>query len=91
MSGAPGVDDRSECIGFISGFDVLRALEAVNDLSTRTAEDLIVHDRGRGEDEGGEALAESSREAEWMDGLIRDTTRHDLLRAWIGLGTTGEA
>ncbi|MEP6935277.1 MAG: CBS domain-containing protein, partial [Nitrospirota bacterium] len=32
-------------MGFISEFDVLRALEADQDLSTLTAEDLMVHER----------------------------------------------
>ena len=83
-SGAPVVDDRNEFIGFISEFDVLRALEAGQDLSKLTAEDIMVHDRRRGEDDGGEALAESSREAEWSGGLLRHTTRPSagLDRTW---------
>lgn len=44
-SGAPVVDDRNEFIRFISEFDVLRALEAGQDLSTLTAEDIMAHDR----------------------------------------------
>ena len=43
--GAPVVDARNEFIGFISEFDVLRALEAGKDLSLLTAEDLMVHNR----------------------------------------------
>ena len=49
-SGAPVVDDRNEFIGFISEFDILRALEAGKDLSELTAGDIMVHDRRRGED-----------------------------------------
>ena len=75
--GAPVVDDRNEFIGFISEFDVLRALEAGKDLSTVTAEDLMVHDR----------IAVPVMQ----NGQVSySVTRHDLLRAWIGLGTTGE-
>ena len=43
--GAPVVDDRNEFIGFISEFDVLRALEAGKDLSKMTAEDIMVRER----------------------------------------------
>lgn len=43
--GAPVVNDRDEFLGFISEFDVLRALEAGKDLSKLTAEDIMVHDR----------------------------------------------
>ena len=41
----PVVDDRNEFIGFISEFDVFRALEAGKDLSNLTAEDIMVRDR----------------------------------------------
>src|SRR5512147_2888005 len=43
--GAPVVDDRNEFIGFISEFDVLRALAAGKDLSKLTAEDIMVRER----------------------------------------------
>ena len=45
MHGAPMVNERDEFMGFISEFDVLRALEAGKDLSLLTAEDLMVHNR----------------------------------------------
>ncbi|MCX5728478.1 MAG: CBS domain-containing protein, partial [Nitrospirae bacterium] len=43
--GAPVLDDRGEFIGFISEFDVLRALEAGKDLNQLTAEQIMVKDR----------------------------------------------
>lgn len=96
--GAPVVDDRSEFIGFISEFDVLRALEAGKDLSTLTAEDIMVRERIA-------VMAETTIEeavktmeekrllklAVKKDGRVAySVTRHDLLRAWIGIGTSGE-
>ena len=96
--GAPVVDDRNEFIGFISEYDVLRALEAGNDLSTLTAEDIMVHDRiavtGDTPIEDAVKAMEEKRLLNlpvMQNGRIAySVTRHDILRAWIGLGTTGE-
>src|SRR3990172_3546194 len=43
--GAPVVDEQGEFIGFISEFDILRALEAKKDLNQLTAGDVMAKDR----------------------------------------------
>ena len=96
--GAPVVDDRNEFIGFISEFDVLRALEAGKDLSSLTAEDIMVHERIAVTAETTIEEAVKTMEEKRLlnrpvkkDGRVAySVTRHDLLRAWIGLGTSGE-
>jgi CBS domain-containing protein len=96
--GAPVVNDQNEFIGFISEFDVLRALKAGKDLSMLTAEDLMVHDRivvtPETTIEEAVIIMEEKRLLNLPvkeDGrVVYSVTRHDLLRAWIGLGTSGE-
>ena len=96
--GAPVVDDRSEFIGFISEFDVLRALEAGKDLSKLTAEDIMVRERIAVTAETTIEEAVKMMEEKRLlnlpvkkDGRVAySVTRHDLLRAWIGIGTSGE-
>ena len=96
--GAPVVNDQSEFMGFISEFDVLRALKAGKDLSMLTAEDLMVHDRivvtPETTIEEAVTIMEDKRLLNLPvneDGrVVYSVTRHDLLRAWIGLGTSGE-
>ena len=96
--GAPVVDDQNEFIGFISEFDVLRALEAGKDLSKLTAEDIMVHEHISVTAET--TIEEAVKMMEEMrlhnlpvnkNGKVAySVTRHDLLRAWIGLSTSGE-
>jgi len=96
--GAPVVDGRNEFIGFISEFDVLRALEAGRDLSKLTAEDIMVHDRIAVTAESTIEEAVKTMEDKRLLNLpvkqnrriAYSVTRHDLLRAWIGIGTSGE-
>jgi predicted transcriptional regulator len=96
--GAPVVDDRNEFIGFISEFDVLRALEAGKDLSKLNAEQIMVHDRIAVTTETTIEEAVKIMEEKRLLNLpvlengkvTYSVTRHDLLRAWIGLGTSGE-
>ncbi len=96
--GAPVVDDRNEFIGFISEFDVLRALEAGKNLSTLMAEDIMVHQRIAVTAETTIEEAVKTMEEGHLhnlpvkkDGKVAySVTRHDLLRAWIGIGTSGE-
>jgi CBS domain-containing protein len=96
--GAPVVNDQNEFIGFISEFDVLRALEAGKDLSTLIAEDIMVHDRisvtAETTIEGAMKLMEENRllslPVQQNGRVAYSVTRHDLLRARIGLGTSGE-
>ena len=98
MHGAPVVNERDEFMGFISEFDVLRALEAGKDLSLLTAKDLMVHNRITVPPETTiEEAVQIMEEKHLMnlpikkDGrVVYCVTRHDLLRAWIGLGTSGE-
>jgi len=92
--GAPVLDDRGEFIGFISEFDVLRALEADKDLNQLTAEQIMVKDRIFVTDgtsiEDAVKLMEEKRLLNLpvkVNGKVTySITRHDLLRAWIGLG-----
>jgi CBS domain-containing protein len=73
-------------------------LEAGKDLSMLTAEDIMVHDRIVVTPET--TIEEAVRIMEEKrllnlpvkkDGKVAySVTRHDLLRAWIGLGTSGE-
>lgn len=92
--GAPVVDDRGEFIGFISEFDVLRALEANKDLSKVTAEQIMAKDRISITEETTIEDAVRMMEEKRLLNLpvkkngkvVYTVTRHDLLRAWIGLG-----
>lgn len=96
--GAPVIDDRDKFIGFISEFDVLRALEAGKDLSKLNAEDIMVHDRlavtAETTIEQAVKIMEEKRllnlPVKKSGRVAYSVTRHDLLRAWIGLGTAGE-
>jgi predicted transcriptional regulator len=97
--GAPVLDDRGEFIGFISEFDVLRALEAGKDLNQLTAEQIMVKDRISVTDgtsiEDAVKLMEEKRLLNLpvkVNGKVTySITRHDLLRAWIGLGVDIES
>jgi predicted transcriptional regulator len=97
--GAPVVDDRVEFVGFISEFDVLRALEAGKDLNQLTAEQIMVKDRISVTDgtsiEDAVKLMEEKRLLNLpvkVNGKVTySITRHDLLRAWIGLGVDIES
>jgi predicted transcriptional regulator len=96
--GAPVVDDHNEFIGFISEVDVLRALEAGKDLSKLNAEDLMAHDRiavtAETTIEEAVKIMEEKRllnlPVKQNGRVAYSVTRHDLLRAWVGLGTSGE-
>ena len=97
-SGAPVVDDHNEFIGFISEIDVLRALEGGKDLSKLNAEDIMFNDRiavtAETTIEEAVKIMEEKRllnlPVKQNGKVAYSVTRHDLLRAWIGLGTTGE-
>lgn len=92
--GAPVVDQRGDFAGFISEFDILRALEANKELSKMTAEQIMAKDRiyvtEQTSIEEAVKLMEEKRLLNLpvkRNGKIAYTiTRHDLLRAWIGLG-----
>lgn len=96
--GAPVVDERDDFIGFISEFDILRALEAAKDLNRLTAEDVMAKDRIAVTDETSIDDAVKLMEEKRLLSLpvkrngkvSHSITRHDLLRAWIGLGVSIE-
>jgi predicted transcriptional regulator len=92
--GAPVVDERGEFIGFVSEFDILRVLEAKKDLNQLTAEDVMAkeHISATNDTSIDEAvkIMEENRLLNLpvkLNGKVAySITRHDLLRAWIGLG-----
>ncbi|MCS6292423.1 MAG: CBS domain-containing protein [Nitrospira sp.] len=96
--GAPVVDERDEFVGFISELDVLRALESGKDLSALKIEHIMAHERiavtAETTIEDAVKLMEEKRllnlPVTKQGKVAYSVTRHDLLRAWIGLGTTGE-
>ncbi len=96
--GAPVVDEAGDFVGFISEFDVLRALEAAKDLNRLTAEDVMAKDRIAVTDETSIDEAVKLMEEKRLLSLpvkrsgkvSYSITRHDLLRAWIGLGVSIE-
>ncbi len=94
---APVVGDAYEFVGFISEGDVIRAMEAGADLKKATARD-IMNSIFIGVEEG-TALSCVTRMFEQgiqvlpvvQDGkVVRSITRHDVLRARLGLGPTME-
>jgi predicted transcriptional regulator len=93
-SGAPVVDERGQFIGFVSEFDILRVLEAKKDLNQLTAEDVMAKEHIAVTNETSIDEAVKIMEEKRLLNLPVKTngkvthsiTRHDLLRAWIGLG-----
>lgn len=96
--GAPVVNERGDFIGFISEFDILRALEAGKDLNRLTAEGVMAKDRISVTDDTSIDEAVKLMEDKRLLNLpvtkngkvVYSITRHDLLRAWIGLGVSIE-
>ncbi|OQW60213.1 MAG: hypothetical protein BVN28_09305, partial [Nitrospira sp. ST-bin4] len=92
-SGAPIVDEQGAFLGFISEFDILRALEAGKDLNRLTAEDIMAKERIAVTEETSIDEAVKIMEEKRLLNLpvkkngkvAYSITRHDLLRAWIGL------
>jgi len=97
--GAPVVDKEGKFAGFVSEFDILRALEAGKDLNRLTAEDIMAKDRIAVTDDTSIDQAVKLMEDKRLlnlpierDGkVVYSLTRHDLLRAWIGLGVDIES
>ena len=93
-AGAPVVNHEGKYIGFINEFDVMNALTVGKELNNLLAEDLMrvgpiaVH--------ASTTLADAAKRMDQQcvlnlpvekDGrVICSVSRHDLLRAWIGLG-----
>jgi CBS domain-containing protein len=94
MPGAPVVDETGEFIGFVSEFDILRALEAKKDLNRLTAADVMAKDRiAVTEDTSIDEAVKLMEDKRLLNLPVKSNgkvtysiTRHDLLRAWIGLG-----
>lgn len=92
--GAPVVDKEGKFAGFISEFDILRALEAGKDLNRLAAEDIMAKERISVTDDTSFDAAVKLMEDKRLINLpierngkvVYSITRHDLLRAWIGLG-----
>ncbi len=92
--GAPVVDDAGQYVGFISEFDLLKALQSGKDLNQLTVEAVMVTNRitvtAETSIDDAVQLMEEKRLLNLpveKDGIIQYTlTRHDLLRAWVGLG-----
>ena len=96
--GGAVVDENNRFVGFISEIDVLRALEDGKDLNAVKAEDIMVKERISITDttsiKEAVKIMEDNRflnlPVERNGQVAYTVTRHDLLRAWIGLGLGGE-
>lgn len=92
--GAPVVDERDEFIGFVSEFDILRVLVAKLDLNQLTAENVMAKEHlsvttDTSIDEAVKIMEEKrllNLPVKVNGKVAYSITRHDLLRAWIGLG-----
>ena len=93
-AGAPVIDAKGTYIGFINEFDVMRALDAGKELGKLSAEDIMRKDRLVIHSSTTIKEAAKIMEAYHVlslpierDGVVYSVvSRHDLLRAWIGLG-----
>ena len=93
-SGAPIVDEKGKFLGFVSEFDILGAIEAGRDLSKVTADSLMSKDHFVADESTSISDAiRFMREKHLLNlpvvkqGVVACcVTRHDLLRARIGLG-----
>ncbi len=93
MTGGVVVNESNELRGFISEFDLIQALEAGKDLKKMTAKDIMVKDRISIEDSASvqEAIKIMKDNhllnlpVEHQGKVAYTITRHDLLRAWIGV------
>ena len=93
-AGAPVVDRKGTYLGFINEFDLMRTLDAGKDLAALTAEQIMRKDRLVVTAATKIADASKMMEAHHVlslpiekNGVVAySVTRHDLLRAWIGLG-----
>ena len=94
MSGAPVVDSQGKFVGFISEIDVLEAIESGKDLSKLRAEDIMskspvaVHESTT-ISEAVKIMKEKhllNLPVEQNGKVAYSVTRHDLLRARVGLG-----
>ena len=93
-AGAPVVDDRGRYVGFINEFDVMRVLDQGKDLDTLMAEDIMRKDQlvvaPAAKITDAARLMEEHHVVNLpveKDGVVvYSVSRHDLLRARVGLG-----
>ena len=93
-SGAPVVDANGKYLGFINEFDAMKALDVGHDLNTLSAEKIMRKDRLSITPSTSIPDAAKMMEKHRVvslpverDGVVAySVTRHDLLRARIGLG-----
>jgi predicted transcriptional regulator len=94
ISGAPIVNDAGKFVGFVSEFDLLSAIESGQDLSTITADKLMNKEHYVADESTSIADAiQLMKEKHLLNipvikqgQVAYSVTRHDLLRARIGLG-----
>ena len=94
ISGAPVVNAQGQFMGFISEFDILEALESGKDLNTVKAKDIMNSSQISVEDITSLTEAMNIMKNGHLlvlpvvkNGVvIKSITRHDLLRAKVGLG-----
>jgi predicted transcriptional regulator len=94
ISGAPIVDEKGKFIGFVSEFDLLGAIESGKDLSKVTADNLMNKDHFVADESTTitDAIRFMNENHLLNMPVIKQgqvaysVTRHDLLRARIGLG-----
>jgi CBS domain-containing protein len=99
LTGAPVIDEHDRFVGFISEIDLLRALSAGDDLNNLQAHQIMTP-CPVGVD-ATTPIPEAVRIMDELhllnlpvqvDGEFRySVSRHDLLRAWVGLGLSREA
>ena len=95
MPGGVVVNENNQLVGFISEFDLLRALEAGKDLGHMTADEIMVKKGISIPDSASIQEAVKVMKSNHLlnlpvehNGEVAYTiTRHDLLRAWVGGGT----
>lgn len=98
-SGAPIVNDAGKFVGFVSEFDLLGAIESGQDLSKITADKLMNKDHYIADESTTiSAAIQLMKEKHLLNipvvkqgQVAYSVTRHDLLRARIGLGPGIEA
>ena len=93
-AGAPVVDHEGKYLGFINEFDVIKALSLGRELTSLVAEDLMRI--GPIAVSASTTIADAAQRMDEQcvlnlpvekDGRVAySVSRHDLLRAWIGLG-----
>ena len=97
-SGGPVVSDEGKFLGFISEYDLLEAVDSGKDLSKLKAKEIMnTAPISVNEDTSLSESVKLMKEHHLLvlpvingGNVVRSITRHDLLRAWVGLGLSGE-